>query len=166
MFLLHFPDSVDIVSIRDELAQLPCFSRVSLNVFMEREYGGVKTKSPSGSTKFSTQWYYHDSVVDSADLDAPEAWAITKGDPSVVVAIHDTGIMVDVSAANDWELHSDLRYLWTSEDIGTQQELEYGDLNYVDSNDPDSLLDNVIGYNFAPHWVEETEPHRFHRRLG
>lgn len=155
MFLLHFPDSCDILSIRDELAELPCFSRVSLNLFMGREYGAIRAEFPDTLTKFSAQWHYHDALNDDADLDAPEAWAVTKGSPEVVVAIHDSGTMLDIAAASDWELHSDLRYYWTSEDIITPEELEFGDINYQDSDDPDALADNVVGYNFAPHWPGE-----------
>lgn len=156
MFLLHFPDSLDVEAIRDELAELPCFSRVSLNVFLQRDYGGLRTEFPSTSTRFLRQWYYHDPNNDASDLDAPEAWAITKGDPDVVIAIHDSGIMVDDTDPENWRIHGDLRYLWTDEDQGTLKKLEATDLDGQDSSDPDDLPDNVIGYNFAPHWRRET----------
>ncbi len=50
---------------------------------------------------FSQQWYLHNtgqgtndgrSTTVDADIDAPEAWDITKGSPNVIVAIIDEGV--------------------------------------------------------------------------
>lgn len=47
-------------------------------------------------TLFKAQWHYHNTGqtggTPDADIDMPEAWAIEKGHPSVVVAIMDNGL--------------------------------------------------------------------------
>ncbi|MFB0505223.1 MAG: subtilase, partial [Thermodesulfobacteriota bacterium] len=40
---------------------------------------------------YGTLWGLHNITLD-ADIDAPEAWDITRGDPSVVIAVIDTGV--------------------------------------------------------------------------
>jgi len=49
--------------------------------------------------KFSDQWHLHNTgqgggTID-ADVDAPEAWDVTTGDNSIVIAIIDTGVDLD-----------------------------------------------------------------------
>ena len=56
----------------------------------------VRTASLPNDPLFSSQWPLHNTGGQGgkadADIDAPEAWGITKGSKSVVVAVIDTGI--------------------------------------------------------------------------
>jgi len=45
---------------------------------------------------FPMQWHLHNTgQFGSADINAPEAWEITTGDPNIVVVIHDCGVELD-----------------------------------------------------------------------
>ncbi|NBD22992.1 S8 family serine peptidase [Paenibacillus glycinis] len=88
---------------------------------------------------FPTQWALHDDgqLIDGSyggynvDIDAPEAWSITKGTPDTVVAILDTGVDVE---------HPDLAAnIWTNP----------GEIpgNGVD-DDGNGFVDDVQGWNF------------------
>jgi subtilisin family serine protease len=45
---------------------------------------------------FPMQWHLHNTgQFGSADINAPEAWEITTGDPNIVVVIHDSGVELD-----------------------------------------------------------------------
>src|SRR5829696_5527792 len=41
---------------------------------------------------FASQWALHAPGATGADIDAPEAWDVTTGSPSVLVAVVDTGV--------------------------------------------------------------------------
>ncbi len=157
-FLVKCSPDVDEDSLCSSLRRLPEIQDATPNLLLRKEYGGTRTKTPPQSTRFGDQWYFHDPANDPADLDAPEAWAITRGSSDVVIAIHDTGIMVDLSDPGCYELHGDLACHWTAENVGHPvQCFDISDIDTTDSpGDPDAIADNVIGYNFAPHWPGET----------
>lgn len=54
--------------------------------------------TPSDSYYVPDQWYLNNTqqyggfMTADADIDAPEAWDITTGDPGVVIAIIDEGV--------------------------------------------------------------------------
>ncbi len=60
----------------------------------------VRAAAIPDDTRFNTQWYLHNTgqMVNSiigtadADIDGPEAWEITKGNLSVIVAVIDSGV--------------------------------------------------------------------------
>jgi len=164
MFLLHYDAAIDAREAMILLNSTGFFERVSLNRLLEKKYGGTRTvMPPPNSTEFEQQWYLHDPINDHSDIDAPEAWAITAGSPDVVITINDTGTRVDTTTSNCWELDSDLNYYWTSEDVDSDECFSWADLDSTDSGtDPDTLLDNVIGYNFAPHWRLEPDQDKIH----
>jgi hypothetical protein len=162
MFLISWDDDTDAQVLQQALLQLPCFERVSLNTLLVREYGSLRQRMPGQGTLFGEQWNFHDSTNDSADVDAPEAWAITGGSPDVVIVIHDSGVMVDtVTEDTCWKLHADFNYYRTVEDSSPELCLNGADLDSIDSpNDPDDREDNVIGSNWAPYYSFETDPEK------
>ena len=80
-------------------------------------------------------------------IEAFGAWDITKGDPSIIVAIIDTGI--------DF-LHPDLKnqmYINPAEDINNNNMLDQGDLDGID-NDENGFVDDVSGWDFVDKFLE------------
>ena len=81
---------------------------------------------PNDDTYFSQQWGLPDASV-------PTAWSTTMGNPSVVIAVIDTGVQLD---------HPDLASnLWTNG-------AESGGVGGVD-DDGDGYIDDVHGYDFV-----------------
>lgn len=158
-YLISCSPEVDEGALCAYLRSLPEVEDATPNLILRKEYGATRTMKPDdATTRFDDQWYLHDPNNDSADIDAPEAWAITRGSSDVVIGIHDSGIMVDLSAPGCFELHGDLAYYWTTENVGHPTLcFNNSDIDSVDSGDSDDIPDNVIGYNFAPHWEGETD---------
>ena len=105
------------------------------------------TRHASGSVSdplFPYEWGIHNTGqtingtagTADADIDAPEAWDVSSGDPRVTVAVVDTG--VDTT-------HPDLRsQLWTNPgESGSGR-----DTNGLD-DDADGFVDDVHGWNFV-----------------
>lgn len=101
--------------------------------------------------EFNNQWYL-DNPPNGVDINAPEAWEVTKKSPSVKVAILDGGI--------DWK-HEDLvNNIWqnSGEDINNDGILIYNELtkiwevDSVDINgiddDNNGYIDDIIGWDF------------------
>ncbi len=59
----------------------------------------LELETAPDDTKFSDQWHLHNTGqgggTSDADVDAPEAWDVTTGDNSIVIAIIDTGVDLD-----------------------------------------------------------------------
>jgi hypothetical protein len=154
-FLIMYEDSTDAQAIAETLATFQQFEYAEINRIFHDAFHGIPRYDPPTSTEIHHQWYLDFPGKDRADIDAPEAWAITRGDP-VVIVILDSGTMVDTCGAEptcstsvDWTLHSDFHHLWIEE----EDALSDGLLNRYDINqsddDGDSRNDNVIGSNFA-----------------
>ncbi len=95
-----------------------------------------------GDSKFSKQWGLHNTGQTGgskdADIDAPEAWEIQKGNKNVIVAIVDTGIDTN---------HPDLKKnIWTNN----------GEIknNGID-DDGNGYIDDINGWDFVN---EENKP--------
>jgi subtilisin family serine protease len=95
---------------------------------------------------FNLQYALHNTgqtngTID-ADIDAPEAWDIEKGDENIVIAIHDTGVDYD---------HPDLEdNIWinTGEDLNGNGIVDPSDFNDVD-DDGNGFIDDIRGWDFV-----------------
>jgi len=92
------------------------YSRNPNVLYAEPDYIAYALEDPDDSY-FAKQWgldndgqEYKDSISGTvdADIDAPEAWDVTTGDPNVLIAILDTGIDQD---------HEDLSKVVANEDL-------------------------------------------------
>lgn len=108
--------------------------------------------------EFASQW-----SLQSTRIDAPGAWAITKGSHAVVVAVVDTGIEIDHPdlAANLW--------LNSCEDLDGNGKAEAGDEDGADTFCPDEVEsdgypDDFHGWNFVSlnNDVTDLVPHGTH----
>jgi subtilisin family serine protease len=89
-------------------------------------------------TYYASQWGLHNTIVPGADIAAPDAWGISTGSDSVVVAVIDTGV--------DYN-HPDLAAnIWANTD-----EIPSNDLD----DDFNGYADDVRGWNF---WDNTTDP--------
>ncbi len=80
---------------------------VSYPLNQEWKSAGTNIDPPQyipNDTYFNQQWYLHNtgqgtndgrSTTPNADIDAPEAWMITKGSPTIVIAVIDQGVTSD-----------------------------------------------------------------------
>ncbi len=118
----------------DPLAIVAVMRETDLFVFAEETTIGFYHGIPNDSD-FSQQWNMHNEgqsggAVD-ADVDAPEAWDIQDGDPSVAIAILDSG--------TEW-FHPDLaNNIW--ENTG-----EIADNSIDDDNN--GFVDDIRGWDF------------------
>lgn len=94
---------------------------------------------------FSQQWYLHNtgqgtndgkSTTVDADIDAPEAWDITKGSPNVIVAIIDEGVSSN---------HTDLPNSRQMRLNGSNFAYQYDGTN--NPNDPSPTISSTAGNN-------------------
>eukprot|EP00913_Durusdinium_trenchii_P008968 g8434.t1 len=102
--------------------------------------------SPPNDPLFDDQWALHNtgqgSGTEDADIDALEAWSVTTGDRSVVVAVIDTGIdyaHTDL-AANMWFNSGEIPW------------------NGVD-DDGNGFVDDVHGYDFVNNDGDPSDDH-------
>jgi hypothetical protein len=97
--------------------------------------GNIKNEIIPNDPEFNEQWSLHNigqtGGKDDADIDAPEAWEIEKGNSDIVIAIIDSGID---------ETHPDLiNNIWINED-------EIPDNGIDDDNN--GYIDDYQGFNF------------------
>lgn len=108
--------------------------------------GGLQTKSTAATSVFndpylSDQWHlintgstsFCKTAVEGADVSVKDAWRLTAGDPSVIVAVLDGGVMYNHPdlAANMWTNDAELRGEKGKDDDGN------------------GYVDDVYGYNFV-----------------
>jgi hypothetical protein len=149
-FLIKFGEGTNIESVIAELSRMRHFELVTFNRIVKLQFGGTNRYDPTvPGSKFPSQWNLDNEDDDRVDIDAPEAWAIERGSPEVIVGIHDSGAMID-TLDNPWSLHSDFNFHWINdEDLLTPGDLTWDDIGHTDDNG-DGLNDNIIGYN----WVQ------------
>ena len=160
VYIIHYSGSMAAGELASALSSLPYFDTVSVDHIIPSCYFGTVTEIPDDE-KFSDQWSL-DYSRDSVDIDMPEAWAIEKGHPSMVIGILDTGTMLDTSGTT-WELHPEFTFLFTEEDNTPLEQLSWTDYDTEDAADEDSLFhsligkDNVIGTNHRSPYRSETD---------
>lgn len=104
--VIRVPNAVDIFMVVSILNQHPLFE------YAEQNGMAVGQSLPTNDGEFVKQWYLHNTGqspplgTPDADIDLPEAWDITMGSSSVVVAVLDTGI--DLKDDNQTLDHPDL----------------------------------------------------------
>ncbi len=87
--VIEAPKALKHADLNASLARLPGFRFVEPDLL-------VTAQGVLNDTYFSTEWGLHNTgqsagTVD-ADIDAPEAWDITRGDGSVIVGVIDSGV--------------------------------------------------------------------------
>ncbi|OGY81206.1 MAG: hypothetical protein A3I91_01840 [Candidatus Kerfeldbacteria bacterium RIFCSPLOWO2_02_FULL_42_19] len=122
-YALTFPVSQDVIRLQSHLSLHPLVEAVAPNT----RFYIVRTPN---DTDFSLQTHLNQNS--DADIDALEAWDITTGENSVVVAVVDSGVDTD---------HPDLvDRIWTNTDEIAG--------NGVD-DDSNGFIDDVNGWDFA-----------------
>ncbi len=160
-FILEYEDGTDPAAFVSELSALPYFQLVDVNPKIKAVFSGTQRFEP-GDGHFFSQWYL-DSNDDDEDIDAPEAWAIERGDPNLIIGIADSGTMVD-TFHTPWELHPDFNYFFNDiEDFNPTLALTFADIDAFDDTpgpgtDPDDKPDNVIGTNYRDTPSNATDP--------
>ncbi len=134
------PPGKNPIAFAAELMGTGAFESVDVNTF------GKYSQTTPDDTRFNDQWNMNNTgqtggTVD-ADVDAPEAWDTTTGDPAIVVAVIDSGVEVD---------HEDLECnIWVNpgEDFdGDGVVWDTDDLNGID-DDGNGLIDDLVGWDF------------------
>ena len=160
-YLVRFDENVDLKKAVNQLSQLGEISKVQCNRILHKTFqrkngpvSGVKMTGTSTASRslndlpfndpgLPLQWGYINKggysfekewakTIAGSDVNCKEAWEKCTGDPTIIVAVMDEGVM--------WN-HPDLQLnMWTNED-----EI-YGD--YAD-NDNNGYNGDRYGYNFA-----------------
>jgi subtilisin family serine protease len=77
----------DSIEVSRQLGQRPDIDACQPDVLRWAE----ELADPAGEPDFGEQWYLDNEEVPAADLNVIEAWKLTTGDPSVTIAILDSG---------------------------------------------------------------------------
>lgn len=156
-YAVRFNPLVDMTSVVNELRQLGEISGIQLNHQIQRAYKSdlkpvrlneitksvvqsVRSASVTSDPYLGLQWgLINDGslnmrgVVAGADMNCAEAWTKSTGDPSVIVAVLDEGVMYT---------HEDLaENMWINE-----AEI---DITSMDDNDGNGYAGDRYGFNFV-----------------
>jgi len=126
---LRIPEGADLLAVRGELNDTGLFEFVELNTF------GNFVGGPPNDSLFGQQWALRNTGqtggTPGADVNALGAWDITTGDPSVVIAVLDSGTQIS---------HPDLApNVWSNPGET---------LNGLD-DDSNGYVDDVDGWDFV-----------------
>jgi subtilisin family serine protease len=138
---ISVPPGMDAVTFVAQLQQEADIEYAEVNT-----YGEYLQFIPD-DTRFDELWGLDNTGqtggTADADIDAPEAWDLEKGDGTVVVAVLDSGVEYD---------HEDLEcniYVNPGEDLDMDGVVwDTDDLNGVD-DDGNGFIDDLIGWDFA-----------------
>lgn len=132
--LLYFDESADLDKIAAEYAALPEVEKV------EFDYFAYIMRTPNDAQY--AQMYQLNQASDR-DMDAPEAWEATVGNPDVILADTDTGVLYT---------HEDLvNNIWINpgEDLDADRVvMDPSDMNGID-DDGNGYIDDLIGWDFV-----------------
>ena len=155
-YTVHFDETLDVQEVAQQLAGLGEIAKVQYSYEVKRAYTGratplaesevrrlnVSTRAslPYNDEKLPLQWHYindgdpsfMEHMKAGADVNCAEAWAKCGGDPSIVVAVMDEGVMWD---------HPDLKAnMWMN-----KNEIYKSDKD----NDGNGYAGDVYGVNFS-----------------
>ena len=139
---IHKINLRDNVSVESALAAY----RANPNVLYAEPDYRVRIAGIPDDPLFSDQWDFHNvgqagGIADS-DIDGPEAWDISTGNESTVVAVIDTGVN------------------WQHEDLADNMWVNPGEIagDGID-NDQNGYVDDVHGYDFVNHDSNPMDDH-------
>ena len=158
-YVLDFPSEIPVEEVAARFAGLPEVSAVQYNTKVRRSEEGVATEwTPGDNTvspvlpfndpKLIDQWHYMNfgdlsvapTVRIGADINVRDAWKLSTGDPTIIVAVCDEGVKYD---------HPDLAAnMWVNE-------AEKNGVEGVD-DDGNGYVDDIHGYNFLSTYNVET----------
>ena len=150
-YLLKFDDKADVKAIAERLAEDSRVEKIEYSIYIQRtEYKRVEVSAnrpeptrasnlPFNDPELEYMWHYYndgtisDTAVAGADINVLNAWKYCTGDPSVIVAVIDGGVMYN---------HKDLAdNMWVNE-------AEKSGKSGVD-DDGNGYVDDIYGYNFV-----------------
>ena len=120
-YLLRFQIPADLHTIKANYAAHPLIEAIEFNYIRQTQAAEITPADP----RFEEQW-------NLSLIGMPEAWAIEKGDPEVIIAVVDTG------------------FDYTHEDLASQTWVNTGEIpdNGVD-DDNNGYIDDVRGWDFS-----------------
>ncbi len=95
--LVKVGNNVDVLAIANSLFETGMFVFCTPDFWIK----AIPAEYIPNDPYFEEQWYLHNTgqgtndgkgTTFDADIDAPEAWTLTKGDPSIVIAVVDKGV--------------------------------------------------------------------------
>jgi subtilisin family serine protease len=132
--LLYFDPSADLDKIAADYEALPEVEKV------EFDYYAYIMRTPNDAQYASM---YQLNQGNDRDMDAPEAWEITVGNPDIILADCDTGVLYN---------HEDLvNNVWVNpgEDLGGDGiVMDPNDMNGID-DDGNGYVDDLVGWDFV-----------------
>lgn len=152
-YMVSFSETADLEEVAAEFAELASVKGIQYNTRLHRfqdiqstpAYGatrsaGINYQMPFNDPKLVNQWHYINNadlsispyVREGADINVRDAWALTAGDPSIIVAVCDEGVK---------HSHPDLiDNMWVNT-------AELNGKPGVD-DDGNGYIDDIYGYNF------------------
>ena len=150
-YLLKFDEKVDVRAVAERLAEDSRVVKIEYSIYIQRpEYKRMEVAAnrpeptrasnlPFNDPELKYMWHYHNdgsissSAKAGADINVLNAWKYCTGDPSVIVAVIDGGVMYN---------HKDLAdNMWVNE-------AEKSGKSGVD-DDGNGYVDDIYGYNFV-----------------
>lgn len=132
--VLEFPEETDLDRAAAEYLADPNVTKV------EFDYYAYLLRIPNDPS-FSIMWGLQNAA--NHDIDAPQAWDLSVGSPTIVLGVTDTGVLYT---------HPDLAAnIWVNpgEDLDSNGVVfDVGDFNGFD-DDGNGYVDDVIGYDFV-----------------
>jgi len=155
-YILHYTSDIDPQDLVSVFSSRPEFEAVLVSRFANITEFGTQRHEPLDSMFANGYQWNLDSANDSLDIDAPEAWAIERGDENLIIGINDVGTLIDTTET-PWFVHPDIgRFYNPVEDWSPYGAIDSNDIDWMDDTpgpgtDRDIRQDNVIGWNFRNH---------------